>query len=45
MKQRCARPRAAAPNKGAAADGNAQLKVSKPGLFSACAFSRLSARR
>jgi hypothetical protein len=33
------------PNKGAAADENAQLKVSEPGYSSACAFSRLSARR
>ncbi len=33
------------PNMGAAADENAQLKVLKPGFFSACAFSRLSARR
>jgi hypothetical protein len=32
-------------NNGAAADENAQLKVSKPGLVSACAVSRLSAKR
>ncbi len=33
------------PNNGAAADENAQLRVSKAGCFSACALSRLSARR
>ena len=30
---------------GAAADENARLKISEPGSFSACALSRLSARR